>query len=67
MAIKLNAAEAYTVYAALDDALAERRRGTGTKHSASLSEEEHLKLQGRYLKAWLTLERIEGETDEQES
>jgi hypothetical protein len=60
MAIKLNASESYTVYAALDDALAERRRGIGSKHTFSLSEEEHLKLQGRYLKAWLTLEQIEG-------
>ena len=63
MAIKLNAAEAYTVYAALDDALAERRKGIGSKHSASLSEEEHVKLQSRYLRAWLTLERIEGQDD----
>jgi len=61
MAIRLNAAEAYTVYAALDDMLAERRRGGGSKHSYSLTEEEHLKLQNRYLRAWLTLERIEGE------
>lgn len=61
MAIKLTAAESYTVYAALDDMLASRRRGVGSKHSYSLSEEEHLKLQERYLRAWLTLERIEGE------
>jgi len=60
MSIKLNASESYTVYAALDDALAERRRGIGSKHTSRLSEEEHLKLQGRYLNAWLTLERIEG-------
>jgi len=60
MAIKLNASESYTVYAALDDALTERRRGIGSKHTSRLSEEEHLKLQGRYLNAWLTLERIEG-------
>ena len=59
MAIRLNAAEAYTVYAALDDMIAERRRGIESKHSYSLTEEEHLKLQGRYLRAWLTLERIE--------
>jgi hypothetical protein len=59
MAIKLTADEAYTVYAALDDMIAERRRGIGSKHSYSLTEEEHLKLQGRYLRAWLTLERIE--------
>lgn len=61
MAMRLNAREAYTVYAALDDMLAARRSGIGTKHSYSLSEEEHLKLQGRYLRAWLTLERIEGD------
>jgi hypothetical protein len=59
MAIKLTADEAYTVYAALDDMIAERRRGIGSKNSYSLTEEEHLKLQGRYLRAWLTLERIE--------
>ena len=64
MAIRLNAAEAYTVYAALDDMIAERRRGIGSKHRYSLTEEEHLNLQGRYLRAWLTLERIEGGKDE---
>lgn len=64
MAIRLNAAEAYTVYAALDDMLAARRNGTGSKHSYSLTEEEHRKLQNRYLRAWLTLERIEGGNDD---
>ena len=59
MAMRLDAAQAYTVYAALDDMLAARRSNTGTKHSYSLSEEEHLALQGRYLRAWCTLERIE--------
>jgi len=63
MAIKLNSAEAYTVYAALDDMLAARRSWVGTKHRYILSEEEHLKLQGRYLRAWLTLERVEGGPD----
>lgn len=64
MAIKLNAAEAYTVYAALDDALFERRNGIGSKHDYRLAEAEHRKLQNRYLRAWLTLERIEGGKDE---
>ena len=64
MAIRLNAAEAYTVYAALDEMLAERRRGIGSKYRYSLTEEEHLKLQTRYLRAWRTLERIEGGKDE---
>jgi hypothetical protein len=59
MAIKLNKAEAYAVYAALDDFLAARRRGQGTKHDYTLSEEQHLKLQGRYLNAFCTLEQIE--------
>lgn len=64
MAIKLNAAEAYTVYAALDDMIATRRSGIGSKHSYSLTEEEHRKLQNRYLRAWITLERIEGGKDD---
>ena len=64
MAIRLNAAEAYTVYAALDEMLAERRRGIGSKYRYSLTEEEHLTLQGRYLRAWRTLERIEGGKNE---
>lgn len=59
MAIKLNAAESYTVYAALDNMLVERRREHGSKHFYSLSEEEHEKLIRRYLKAWRTLDRIE--------
>lgn len=59
MAIKLNAAQSYTVYAALDDMLVERRREHGSKHFYSLSEEEHEKLIKRYLKAWRTLDRIE--------
>jgi len=63
MAIKLSAAEAYTVYAALDDMIAERRRGIGSKHTYSLTEEEHRKLQNRYLRSWLTLERVEGGPD----
>ena len=64
MAIRLNAAEAWTVYCALDDMSRNRRNGVGSKHSYSLTEEEHLKLQGRYLRAWLTLERIEGGKDD---
>lgn len=64
VAIKLNAAEAHAVYAALDDFLAARRKGQGTKHKYSLSEEEHLKLQGRYLNAFCTLEKIEKESEQ---
>ena len=59
MAIKLNADEAWEVYCALDDALHDRRNGTGSKHNYRLTEEEHRKLQGRYLRAFLVLERIE--------
>ena len=62
--IKLNANEAYAIYVALDDSLAERRRDQGTKHEYSLSEEEHLKLQGRYLNAFCTLERIEKDREQ---
>jgi hypothetical protein len=58
MAIKLNADEAWTVYCALDDALANRRNGMGSKHSFRLSEAEHKTLQGRYLRASLVLDRI---------
>ena len=60
MAIRLNANEAWTVYCALDDALRNRRNGVGSKHDTRLTEEEHKKLQGRYLRAALVLERIEG-------
>jgi hypothetical protein len=60
MAIRLNADEAWTVYCAMDDALRNRRNGTGSKHDYLLTEEEHKKLQGRYLRAALVLERIEG-------
>lgn len=59
MAIKLKADEAWTVYCALDDALAARRNGIGSKHNFLLSEDEHKALQGRYLRAFLVLERIE--------
>jgi hypothetical protein len=61
MAIKLTADEAWAVYFALDDRLAARRQGLGTKHGYVLTEEDHKKLQGRYLRAALVLERIEGE------
>ena len=64
MAIKLTADEAWTVYCALDDKLAARRQGLGSKHGYILTEEEHKKLQGRYLRAALVLERIEGGKDE---
>ena len=60
MAIRLNADEAWAVYCALDDALRNRRNGVGSKHDTRLTEEEHKKLQGRYLRAALVLERIEG-------
>ena len=59
MAIKLTADEAWTVYCALDDALGNRRKGIGSKHDYRLTEEEHKKLEGRYLRAALVLERIE--------
>lgn len=59
MAIKLDADEAWTVYCALDDALYARRNGIGSKHNIRLSEDEHKKLQGRYLRAALVLDRIE--------
>jgi hypothetical protein len=59
MAIRLNADEAWTVYCALDDALRNRRIGVGSKHDTRLTEEDHRKLQGRYLRAALVLERIE--------
>lgn len=58
MAIRLNADEAWAVYCALDDALRNRRNGVGSKHDTRLTEEEHKKLQGRYLRAALVLERI---------
>lgn len=61
MAIKLTADEAWEVYCALDDALHDRCNGIGSKHNYRLTEEEHRKLQGRYLRAFLVLERIEGE------
>jgi hypothetical protein len=61
MAIKLTADEAWTVYCAMDDALRNRRNGMGSKHNYRLTEAEHKKLQGRYLRAFLVLERIEGE------
>ena len=64
MAIKLTADEAWTVYCAMDDALRNRRNGMGSKHGYILTEEEHKKLQGRYLRAALMLERIEGGKDE---
>ena len=60
MAIKLNADQAWEVYCALDDALHDRRNGIGSKHKYRLTEAEHKKLQGRYLRAFLVLERIEG-------
>ena len=60
MAIRLNADETWTVYCALDDALRNRRNGIGSKHDIRLTEDEHLKLQGRYLRAALVLDRIEG-------
>jgi hypothetical protein len=44
MAIKLTADEAWTVYCALDDALAARRRGLFSKHSYKLTDDEHKKL-----------------------
>jgi hypothetical protein len=59
MAIRLNADEAWTVYCALDDALRNRRNGIGSKHTICLTEEEHRKLQGRYLRAHIVLDRIE--------
>ena len=59
MAIRLNANEAWTVYCALDDALRNRRNGTFSKHAICLTEEEHKKLQGRYLRAHIALDRIE--------
>ena len=59
MAIKLTAAEAWEVYCALDDALHDRRNGIGSRHNYRLTEEEHRKLQGRYMRAFLALERIE--------
>ena len=52
MAIKLTADEAWTVYCALDEALA-------AKSSLSLSLEHLEKLRGRYLRAARVLERIE--------
>lgn len=61
MAIRLTADEAWTVYTALDDRLAARRQGLGSKHDYLLPEDEHKKLQARYLRAALVLERIEGE------
>jgi hypothetical protein len=64
MAIKLTADEAWVVYCALDDALAARRHGLFSKHDYKLTEDEHKKLQGRYLRAALVLERIEGDSDE---
>jgi hypothetical protein len=68
MAIKLKADEAWTVYCALDDALDDRRNSTGSKHNYRvtnyrLTKAEHKKLQDRYLRAFLVLERIEGGTD----
>ena len=60
MTIRLNADEAWAVYCALDDALRNRRNGVGSKHDTRLTEEEHKKLQGRYLRAALVRERIEG-------
>ena len=59
MAIKLNAAEAWEVYCALDDALHARRHGGGSKHDYPLTEAEHKRLQARYLRAHLVLKRIE--------
>jgi len=61
MAIRLTADEAWTVYCALDDRLAALRQGLGSKHGYILTEDEHKKLQARYLRAALVLERIEGE------
>ena len=61
MAIKLTADEAWTVYCAMDDALRNARNGIASKHEYRLTEKEHKKLQGRYLRAFLVLERIEGE------
>lgn len=61
MAIKLSADEAWTVYCAMDDALHNRRNGIGSKHNYRLTEDEHKKLQGRYLRASLVLDRIEEE------
>ena len=52
MAIKLTADEAWTVYCALDEALASRI-------NLPLSEEDLEKLRGRYLRAARVLERIE--------
>ncbi len=52
MAIKLTADEAWTVYCALDDAVA-------AKSSHPLSLELLEKLRGRYLRAARVLERIE--------
>lgn len=63
MAIKLTADEAWTVYCALDDMSRNRRNGMGSKHDYLLTEDEHLKLMGRYLRSALVLERIEGGTD----
>ena len=59
MAIKLTAAEAWEVYCALDDALHNRCNGIGSKHDYPLTETDHRKLQGRYLRAHLVLKRIE--------
>jgi hypothetical protein len=64
MAIKLNAAEAWTVYCALDDALAARRNGFGSKHDQRLPEADHKALQGRYLRAARVLRRIEGKIND---
>ena len=64
MAIKLNAAEAWEVYCALDDALHNRRHGMGSKHDYPLTEAEHKKLQARYLRAHLALKRIEEGRDD---
>ena len=61
MAIKLTADEAWTVYCALDDALAARRHELWSKHDHKLTDNEHKKLQGRYLRAALVLQRIEGD------
>ena len=59
MAIKLTAAEAWEVYCALDDVLYNRHHGIGSKHDYPLTEADHLTLQGRYLRAYLVLKRIE--------
>lgn len=58
MAIRLNADEAWTVYCALDDALAARRHGFLPEQDYRLTESEHQILLGRYLRAALALKRI---------